>query len=313
MRRQPLPAHLPTSFSVASARAAGVTASRLRSADLRAPFHGVRVRADARASSSAEEVLADAAHAYAKRMPVGHFFSHVAAAVLWGLPLPLEVIAGRALDVCVHAPRRAPAGRGVVGHAVVPALAHVVRHPVHGIALSTPASTWAMLAVVMRNDRDLVAVADAVIRAPMHRSDPAPLATRVQLEAAVAAGRRVGAARLRAVLPRAIPRSRSRAETWLRLILVDAGLPEPEANVDVVEAGVWLGQVDLGYPALRVALEYEGEHHLTDPRQWAADIARYDRLAESGWRVIRVTKAEVFGRTDDLVERVRRALGQVTR
>lgn len=140
-----------------------------------------------------------------------------------------------------------------------------------------------------------------------------PLATRVQLEAAVAAGRRVGAARLRAVLPRAIPRSRSRAETWLRLILVDAGLPEPEANVDVVEAGVWLGQVDLGYPALRVALEYEGEHHLTDPRQWAADIARYDRLAESGWRVIRVTKAEVFGRTDDLVERVRRALGQATR
>ena len=31
---------------------------------------------------------------------------------------------------------------------------------------------------------------------------------------------------------------------------------------------------NLGYPELRIAIEYEGEHHLTDPLQWAEDIAR---------------------------------------
>jgi len=313
MRRQPLPEALSSSFSVGAARAEGVSASRLRAADLTAPFHGVRSRGDTRRVGSAEDALLDAAQAYAHRMVAGQFLSHVAAAVLWGLPLPLAVVGGRDLDVCVHAPRRAPTGRGVAGHVVIPTLAHVVRHPVHGIAVSTPASTWAMLAVVLHDDRDLVAVADAAIREPMHRSQPAPLATRAQLAAAVAAGRRAGAARLRALLPRAIPRSRSRAETWLRLVLVAAGLPEPDANVDVVEAGVWLGQVDLAYPALRIAIEYEGEHHLTDPRQWAADIARYDRLADAGWRVIRVTKGEVFGSSTDLIERVRRALARASR
>lgn len=257
---------------------------------------------------SAEEALIEAALAYAERMPGGAFLSHIAAAVLWELPLPLAVVRGRALDVCVHAPRRAPAGRGVAGHVVHPALAHAVRHPVHGVAVSSPASTWAMLGSVLPDVRDLVAVADAVIREPMHRSDPPSLASRAQLEAAVAAGRRLGAARLRAALPSANSRSRSRAETWLRVLLVGAGLPEPVANMDVVEGGLWLGQLDLAYPELRVAIEYEGEHHLTDPRQWAADIARYDRLVEAGWRVIRVTKAEVFGRSADLVARVRRAL-----
>ena len=60
----------------------------------------------------------------------------------------------------------------------------------------------------------------------------------------------------------------------MRLTVIDAGLPQPEVNYDVIEAGRWLGQVDLAYPELRIAIEYEGEHHLTDPLQWAEDIAR---------------------------------------
>lgn len=311
MQRQQIPAALGGRFTVREAAAVGVTASRLRAADLRRPFHGVRTRPrgpDAETLLTAEARLLDAALDYACRMTEHQFFSHVAAAVIWDLPLPLRLLRDRALDVAVHSPRRAPAGRGVIGHVVDRSLAHTVQHPVHGIRLTTPASTWAALAGSVGDSRDLVAVADAVVREPMHRLDPGALGTPAQLEAAANAGRRVGRPRLLAALPLVSTRSRSRAETWLRLAIIEAGLPVPEENLDVFDAGRWLAQVDLAYPSARLALEYEGEHHLIDPQQWAADLARYDRLAEAGWRVIRVTKAEVFGDSAALIARIRRAL-----
>jgi very-short-patch-repair endonuclease len=74
--------------------------------------------------------------------------------------------------------------------------------------------------------------------------------------------------------------------------------------------GGLIGIVDLAYPAHRVAIEYEGEHHLTDPAQWAKDILRYERLIAAGWLPIRVTKDELFRHPDRLVTRVRAALGR---
>lgn len=245
---------------------------------------------------------------YAHRMTEHEFFSHVAAAVIWGLPLPYWLLVGRMLDVAVFAPRRAPEGQGVSGHAVKPGMAHTVIHPVHGVRVMTPASTWASLAPLYQHLEDVVAVADAVVREPMHREDPPPLATVEQLEQAARAGRRVGVWRLRAALPLVSTRSRSRPETWLRLVLRDGGLPEAAVNFDVVEHGVWIAQVDVAYIDLKVAVEYEGEHHLMDPAQWYEDIRRIERLTEAGWRVIRVTKADVFQHPAPLVARVRRAL-----
>lgn len=312
MLRAPLPPSLGPIFAVSEARAAGVGASRLRARDLSRPFHGVRSKAMVTPASPEDLVLIQVAQ-YARRMTEHEFFSHVAAAVLWGLPLPMGVLRGRLLDVSVFAPRRAAAGTGIAGHTVRPALANAVTHPEHHVAVTSPASTVAMLAGVLRHPYDLVAVADAAVRVPMHRDDPPALATVGQLEAALAAGRRVGRDRLRLALPRVSTRSRSRGETWTRLILADAGLPDPHVNYDVVEAGVWLGQVDLAYPDLKVAIEYEGEHHLTDPAQWAEDIARMDRLLEAGWRVIRVTKADVFHDSSRLLLRARTALAQARR
>lgn len=312
MLREPLPPSLGSIFAVRDAYAAGVAASRLRAHDLSRPFRGVRSQA-LPVPESPEQVLLTRVEQYRHRMTAHEFFSHAAAAALWGLPLPMGIVSERPLDVSVFAPRRAPAGVGVAGHTVRPVLAHVMAHPEHGVAVTTPASTVAMLAVLLRHPYDLVAVADAAVRVPMHRNDPAALATIEQLEAALAAGRRVGRDRLRLALPCVSTRSRSRAETWTRLTLVDADLPEPRANYDVVEDGVWLGQVDLAYPELKIAIEYEGEHHLTDPAQWAEDIARMDRLVEAGWRVIRVTKADVFRDSSRLVLRVRTALARARR
>lgn len=309
MHRASLPPELGDAFSVAAARSLGVTASRLRARDLDRPFPGVRAL-PSDSPPQGERMPVERALAYAHRMTEHQFFTHATAALLWGLPLPPRLSARTLVDVGVFSPRRTPVGAGVRGHAIREGAAHVGLHPVHGVPVASPASVWAQLGSQLRDLRDLVAVADAIVRVPLHADHAPALATREQLAAAMGVGRRVGVARLRHALPRVSERARSRPETWLRLIVEDAGLPAPEVNFDVFEDGVWLAQVDLAFPEVRVALEYEGEHHLTDPVQWAKDIARYERLEAAGWRVLRVTKGDVFAAPGALVARVRAALAR---
>ncbi|WP_159501632.1 endonuclease domain-containing protein [Microbacterium sp. 18062] len=309
MLRRDLPPLLGGSFTISDARDAGVSRSRLAAVDLVRPFHGVRTRRTATAPGPDELLVRERMAQYAVRMDDGEFYSHISGAFAWGIPLPFSLRREwEQLDVSVHWPRRSPRSRGIRGHAIQSELATVRVHPVTGYAVASPATTWAMLGSVLRHPYDLVAAGDAVVRTPQHRDDPPPLATLEELTAAVAAGRRTGIAALRAALSLIRGGSASRPETWLRLSLVDGGLPEPELNVDVFEDGVWLARVDMAYLALKIAIEYEGEHHLRDPVQWAADIARYDRLEASGWRVIRVTKIELFERPGALRARVLAAL-----
>jgi hypothetical protein len=177
-----------------------------------------------------------------------------------------------------------------------------------GLPVTSPASTWAMLASIMTNPRDIVALGDAVVREPMFDEDRPALAVPAHLEAVVRAGRRRGIDRLRQALPLIRTRSASSRESWCRLALIGAGLPEPELNWTVSdESGRPVACVDLAYPRVRVAIEYEGEHHLIDPKQWAKDIARHADLVEHGWLVIRVTKAQLEA-PEQLIARVRRAI-----
>lgn len=298
-------------FTTQDATRRAVSRGRLRSGEWDAPFYGVRAE-----PAAMEHALVEHAHerehlhrakALAARQDERTFNTHVSAAIVWGIPLPVPLVADAAIDLGIFAPARLPRIVGVTGHEVQPHLASVVTDPLTGLRVTSPASTWAMLASVLRHPYDVVAAADAIVRT--WRVD-APLASFAQLEAAAGAGRRVGVARLRAALPLVRNRSASRTETWMRLTLVDAGLPEPALNHDVVEAGCKLACVDGAYPALKIAIEYEGEHHLTDPQQWAADIRRYEQLEAAGWIVIRVTKRELFHAPGEFVARVRRAISR---
>ena len=140
------------------------------------------------------------------------------------------------------------------------------------------------------------------------------MASLATVTAAVVAGRRVGRPALRVALERLRTGSSSRPETWCRLLLVDAGLPEPQLDVDVYDErdGEFIGCVDLAYPELRIAIEYEGDQHRTSPAQWQRDIDKYDRLAAAGWRVVRVGRDQVFGSGQTFVTRVKRALRERT-
>lgn len=76
---------------------------------------------------------------------------------------------------------------------------------------------------------------------------------------------------------------RSPRETLLRLLIRDAGLPEPEINFWIYDDdGRFLTESDLVYPEEKVVLEYEGDHHRTDVVQWRKDIARRERSEEQG-------------------------------
>jgi hypothetical protein len=257
------------------------------------------------------QAIRRAARHFGAYMGDDEFVSHTTAGVLWGIALPM--LHDERIHVSVPAPQRAPRGAGVCGHQLEPRRVTVVRHPELGIRITDPASTWALLGGLIRDPYDLVAAADSIVHVdrvagPFGRVVTPALAVVADLASAIPSGRR-GVVALRDALPRVRRGVASRPETWTRLTLIDAGLPEPERDVDVYdEAGDFIGCVDLAYPHLRIAIEYEGDHHRTDPAQWQRDIEKHDRLAEMGWRVIRVTRVMVFEDPGTLVGRVRAAL-----
>ncbi|GAB2524157.1 hypothetical protein [Paramicrobacterium agarici] len=62
--------------------------------------------------------------------------------------------------------------------------------------------------------------------------------------------------------------------------------------------------LDLSYPELKIAVEYQGQLH---GRQYARDIERVERLRAEGWIVIQVTSGLLKDPTA-LVRRLRDAL-----
>jgi very-short-patch-repair endonuclease len=85
-------------------------------------------------------------------------------------------------------------------------------------------------------------------------------------------------------------------ETWLRLLLIDAGYPRPQTQIPVYgEYGELVALLDLGWEDVKIALEYEGDHHRTDRRQFHRDIARYEALPDLGWITVRVTAEDMPG------------------
>lgn len=85
-------------------------------------------------------------------------------------------------------------------------------------------------------------------------------------------------------------------ETWLRLLVMRAGYPRPSTQIPVVSAdGRRRYYLDMGWEEIKLALEYDGDHHRQDPVQFARDIARSEDLDELHWRRIRVVKRHAKG------------------
>lgn len=145
------------------------------------------------------------------------------------------------------------------------------------------------------------------------QSVPGPLTTIAELAGVLDAGRRRGIGELRSALARVRTGSASRTETWTRLTILDAGLPEPVLDHDVFDHDRrFVARVDLAYPHWRIAIEYEGTHH-GGRDQWERDIERQARLEAAGWRVIRVSRAMLFRDPRTVVARVAAAIAERSR
>jgi hypothetical protein len=118
-------------------------------------------------------------------------------------------------------------------------------------------------------------------------------------------GRR-GIARARLAISLFDPGAQSPKETWLRLVLVQAGLPRPQTQIPVFdEFGSAIAYLDMGWEDVKVAVEYDGDQHRSDRSQYNWDIRRLERLQHLGWILIRVVAGD---RPADIVRRVRTAL-----
>lgn len=204
-----------------------------------------------------------------------------------GDELPIEVISSNA---------RRPAGL----HTADLQLLSGERMTLGGLPVTTPTRTAFDLGR-RRPMRSAVARMDALLRAT------GVSVPEIRALAAEHRGAR-GLRQLGTVLTLVDPGAQSPKESWLRLLLVEAGLPRPRTQIPVRSADGWsVYYLDLGWEDAKVAVEYDGEHHRTDRLQYAKDVRRLEDLGRLGWIVIRVLAGDT---KTDILRRVRAAFAR---
>jgi hypothetical protein len=143
----------------------------------------------------------------------------------------------------------------------------------------------------------------------VERLDALARATRFEADAVIALldahPRLRGRRRVQRMLDLVDGGAQSPKETWLRLLLIEAGFPRPQTQIPVLEPdGYPRYYLDMGWEEFMVAVEYDGEQHRTDVRQYRGDIARSEYLDGLGWRRIRVLAGD---REPAIVRRVAQA------
>jgi len=273
-------------FTVADARAVGVTRGCLRTAAYSRLGSGLYRWAGL--SESPELRLA----AVARRLPAGAAFSGWSAAWLHGLDArpcdPIEVTipdplgAGRRAGVSVR--RGALEAEYIVTRKGLPTTSAL--RTVVDLAGRAPLTEGVVAADIFLHARR-VTIGALRIYAATHRGAK-------------------GIARLRRVLEFAEPKAESPMETRLRMLLLLAGLPRPEVQADVRdESGRLVGRPDLLYRAQRLAIEYDGGNHR---ERMVDDNRRQNGLIAVGLRILRFTSVDVYKGAATVALQVRHAL-----
>jgi hypothetical protein len=166
---------------------------------------------------------------------------------------------------------------------------------VTGMRVTTPARTALDLARRYRLGAAVAAV-DALVQATeLKTADVELLVDRYR-------GRR-GMKAARAALDLVDGGAQSPKETWLRLLLIQAGFPRPQTQIPVRNEWGWAeAYLDMGWEDVKVAVEYDGEHHQSSRYQYAKDIQRLEKAEHRyGWIVVRVIAED---RPHDVIRRV---------
>ncbi|BBX61076.1 hypothetical protein MSAS_02500 [Mycobacterium saskatchewanense] len=169
---------------------------------------------------------------------------------------------------------------------------------VDGMRVTTPART--ALDLARRYEKGTaVAAVDALVQATeVKMADVELLVDRYR-------GRR-GMKAARVTLELVDGGAQSPKETWLRLLLARAGFPRPQTQIPVLNEWGWAeAYLDMGWEDIKVAVEYDGDHHRTSRSQYVKDIRRLETLGQRhGWIVVRVVAED---HPADIIRRVRQA------
>lgn len=150
-------------------------------------------------------------------------------------------------------------------------------------------------------------VIDALIR-----SDRLTLDDLVHVLARHSRKGRDGCGRLREVLDERVGETGVPRSDWSRHVarlLVDHGLPKPQFEYPVVDAGGRvIAEVDLAYPEERVAIELESVRWHLNRESFERDPERRNRVVNRGWVPLAFTYRQYYERPLMLVSTVRDAL-----
>jgi hypothetical protein len=285
-RRQEVPEQLKRGpFTIGDAERMGFSRFQLRTGNWRRLGRGTYVWAGLEADPLAH---LSALHA---RLPPGSVFSGLTAARLHGIAdkgSPIELTLPP--DVSVHA----RAGLSLRTVALDPCDV-ITCGP---LPVTTPLRTCFDLACSLP-----LVEAVAALDTALHREYVAL----PKLRAYVAGRGGVrGIAQARRVVELVEPDAESPMESRLRMVLVLGGLPRPEVQVELHDAGGrFIGRPDLLYPRTRLAIEYDGENHRD---RLVADNRRQNRLQRAGYTLLRYTAPDVYGRADAILAEVRAQL-----
>jgi hypothetical protein len=288
--RRHAPTRLTGPATRSTAGAAGITVKQLRQRDV------VRLSRDTYLPRAMADNLGARVAAVLMTAPDGAVVSHLTAATMWELAVPMTQDDGRVhLTVSTGSAVRARSDRSI--HRTPLAPEEITAH--HGVPITTPARTWRDLAAVLERPA-LLAVTDQLLVKRCTRED---LQGQLELRPS---GR--GAARARDVLPLGDRRAESPMESWSRWLFHEAGLPAPDLQRDLHDPDGWfIGRADFVWWEQKVLVEFDGDHH-RDRKTFVDDVRRQNALVAAGWTILRFTSADVLGRPAYVVATIRAAL-----
>lgn len=268
--------------------AAGVTRGVLAGPKFASVVYGIHVAA------GVEKTLALRCEALQLAVPEG-VFSHRTAALILGLPLQQTF---DLIEMTVAPPKNPPRRSGVKGYERELNATDIVEW--RGLRVTSAARTFGDVAAQV-SARELVVIGDMILR--RH------LATAAELIAILErlAGRRGLAAAFWA-LPRLDAKSGSPQESRLRLRFEDEGLPRPTCNLEIYDdAGGYIACPDLALEEAKIAVEFDGVHHL-EVEQQRSDTLRDRLMIANGWAALRATNRDIDPRKHDLFDTIRQLL-----
>lgn len=281
-------------FTVSEAPGLGISAHDLRTKRFSAPTSGVRI-------DGTDPSLIDRCRAIARVVHPNAAFARTTALRLLGVDVPWQLEDDHAIHVVTPRRGERPQRFAITPHFCGQKQLDVVDR--FGLRLTSAPQTW--LQVAHRLDRNsLVGLGDAMTRRknPVTTTDALNLLMRETFKMK-------GLTLCRDAIELIRPGTDSPMETDLRLLMVDAGLPEPVVNVPALDdKGQFLALPDLSYPRLKIAVEYDGDHHRTDPETWRRDVERRQLLEDAGWLIVTATADDVIRYPERVIARIRTAI-----